>query len=59
MQVGYLEQKGVSGSTLSVYDEVKSRMDRLVLATKNLEKAEQQMETCDVNDPDCLNKYVP
>jgi len=56
--VGYLEQKGVSGSTLSVYDEVKSRMDRLQAATAALEKAEAEMETCDVNDPDCLNAAI-
>jgi len=39
-RMGYLEQKGVSGSTLSVREEVTSRMDRLRLATKNLESIE-------------------
>ena len=39
-RMGYLEQKGVSGSKLTVREEVTSRMDRLRLATKNLESIE-------------------
>jgi ATPase subunit of ABC transporter with duplicated ATPase domains len=44
-RVGYLEQKGVSGSTKTVREEVVSRMDRLQQATKQLEAAEQAV--CD------------
>eukprot|EP00976_Prorocentrum_cordatum_P029204 594488-Prorocentrum_minimum.AAC.1 len=43
-QVGYLEQKGVSGSTKTVVQEVRSRMDKLVAATAALEAAEANME---------------
>mmetsp|Transcript_15623 Transcript_15623/g.21594 ORF Transcript_15623/g.21594 Transcript_15623/m.21594 type:complete len:684 (-) Transcript_15623:306-2357(-) len=57
-RVGYLEQKGVSGSTRTVVAEVQSRMDRLVLATAALEEAEKEMESCDVNDPDCLDRAI-
>jgi len=39
-RIGYLEQKGVSGSTMTVRQEVSSRMDRLRLATLALESAE-------------------
>ena len=41
-RLGYLEQKGVSGSTLTVREEVTSRMDRLRLATAALELAEKR-----------------
>eukprot|EP00242_Pyramimonas_sp_CCMP2087_P007232 CAMPEP_0198205076 /NCGR_PEP_ID=MMETSP1445-20131203/8557_1 /TAXON_ID=36898 /ORGANISM="Pyramimonas sp., Strain CCMP2087" /LENGTH=737 /DNA_ID=CAMNT_0043877227 /DNA_START=117 /DNA_END=2330 /DNA_ORIENTATION=- len=57
-RVGYLEQKGVSGSTKSVREEVTSRMDRLVKATAQLELAEANMEVCDVNDPKCLDAAI-
>lgn len=52
--VGFLEQKGVSGSKLSVRDEVMSRMDRLVRATAALEAAEEAMASCDTSDDACL-----
>ena len=39
-RMGYLEQKGVSGSTRSVREEVASRMDRLTTATERLQIAE-------------------
>jgi ATPase subunit of ABC transporter with duplicated ATPase domains len=54
--VGFLEQKGVSGSTLSVAEEVASRMDRLVLARAALEAAEEAMVSCDINDERCLTR---
>ena len=40
-RMGYLEQKGVSGSTKTVREEVSSRMDRLRAATAALEAAEK------------------
>lgn len=49
-RVGYLEQKGVSGSTKSVRDEVASRMDRLQAATKALEVAEAKVVAGDTSD---------
>jgi len=58
VRVGFLEQKGVSGSTASVYDEVQSRMDRLQVATKALAEAEENISTCDVMDENCLNDAV-
>lgn len=39
-RMGYLEQKGVSGSVMTVREEVSSRMDRLTAAKLSLEKAE-------------------
>jgi ATP-binding cassette subfamily F protein 3 len=53
-RVGYLEQKGVSGSTRTVEAEVKSRMDRLVKATAALAAAEKELETMDTSDSDAL-----
>ncbi len=41
-RMGYLEQKGVSGSTLTVREEVTSRMDRLKAAKKNLDYTEER-----------------
>jgi len=59
-RVGFLEQKGVSGSTLSVVDEVMSRMERLTLATDALAWAEEVMASCD-GDPaeleECALRY--
>jgi len=52
--VGFLEQKGVSGSTLTVRAEVMSRMDRLMRATARLEAAEAAMTSCDIADERCL-----
>ncbi len=49
-QVGYLEQKGVSGSTKTVREEVASHMQRLQLATVALEQAEQRVVDGDVTD---------
>ena len=40
-RMGYLEQKGVSGSTNTVRLEVSSRMDRLAAAIKGMEHAEK------------------
>ena len=40
-RMGYLEQKGVSGSTNTVRKEVSSRMDRLAAAIKSMEQAEK------------------
>ena len=40
-RMGYLEQKGVSGSTNTVRLEVSSRMDRLAAAIKGMEYAEK------------------
>lgn len=47
---GYLEQKGVSGSTASVRVEVSSRMDRLAAATKALETIEKKVTDGDTSD---------
>jgi ATP-binding cassette, subfamily F, member 3 len=49
-RIGFLEQKGVSGSTLSVREEVTSRMDRLVAATAALEEAETLVSNGDTSD---------
>jgi len=49
-RIGFLEQKGVSGSKLSVRDEVTSRMDRLMSATKTLEFAEAAVGQGDTSD---------
>jgi ATPase subunit of ABC transporter with duplicated ATPase domains len=49
-RMGYLEQKGVSGSTRSVREEVASRMDRLTAATKALEDAEKAVSNGDTSD---------
>ena len=49
-RMGYLEQKGVSGSTLTVREEVSSRMDRLAAATKGLELAEKKVAGGDTSD---------
>ena len=49
-RMGYLEQKGVSGSTMTVREEVSSRMDRLAAATKGLEIAEKKVAEGDTSD---------
>lgn len=49
-RVGYLEQKGVSGSTKTVREEVSSRMDRLTDAQKALEHAEKLVAEGDTSD---------
>ena len=49
-RLGYLEQKGVSGSTLTVRQEVSSRMERLSIATKKLEYAEKLVSEGDTSD---------
>ena len=49
-RMGYLEQKGVSGSTKSVREEVSSRMDRLTAATAALESAEEAVSGGDTSD---------
>ena len=49
-RMGYLEQKGVSGSTMTVRREVSSRMDRLTAATVALEAAEKAVGTGDTSD---------
>lgn len=48
--MGYLEQKGVSGSTKTVREEVSSRMDRLRAATVALEAAERAVTEGDTSD---------
>lgn len=53
-RVGMLEQKGVSGSTLSVREEVMSRMSRLIRATEALNAAEEAMEGCDASGDLCI-----
>ena len=50
IQLGYLEQKGVSGSTRSVRDEVMSQMTALVEATKRLESIEHKVTEGDTSD---------
>ena len=47
---GYLEQKGVSGSSATVREEVSSRMDRLAAATKALELIEKKVSDGDTSD---------
>ena len=49
-RLGYLEQKGVSGSIKTVREEVSSRMDRLTVATANLETAEAAVVNGDTSD---------
>lgn len=49
-QMGYLEQKGVSGSVKTVREEVSSRMERLMAATKALEIAESAVGDGDTSD---------
>jgi ATP-binding cassette, subfamily F, member 3 len=49
-RMGYLEQKGVSGSIMTVRREVSSRMDRLTAATVALEAAEKAVGTGDTSD---------
>jgi len=49
-RMGYLEQKGVSGSTRTVRAEVSSRMDRLSAATAALERAEKTVADGDTSD---------
>ena len=49
-RMGYLEQKGVSGSTRTVRREVSSRMDRLSAATASLERAERAVADGDTSD---------
>lgn len=56
-RIGYLEQKGVSGSTKTVREEVSSRMERLVLATKMLEETENAVANGDISD-DMMNKLT-
>lgn len=50
MRMGYLEQKGVSGSTLTVREEVKSRMERLAAATVIYEAAEARLTNGDTSE---------
>lgn len=52
-RVGYLEQKGVSGSTQTVREEVTSRMDRFKQAEKALAEAEKR-----VSDGDCSDEAL-
>ena len=49
-RIGYLEQKGVSGSTLTLREEVVSRMDRLRAATQAYEIAEAKLTNGDTSD---------
>lgn len=49
-RMGYLEQKGVSGSVMTVRQEVSSRMDRLTAATAALDKAETAVSAGDTSD---------
>ena len=49
-RMGYLEQKGVSGSTLTVRQEVSSRMERLSSATKRYEAAEARLTGGDTSE---------
>ena len=50
LQLGYLEQKGVSGSTRSVWDEVMSQMTRVQTATRALEEKETQVAEGDCSE---------
>jgi ATP-binding cassette subfamily F protein 3 len=56
LRMGYLEQKGVSGSTLTVREEVKSRMERLAAATTAYEAAEARLSGGDTSE-DALNEF--
>ena len=49
-RMGYLEQKGVSGSTMTVRQEVSSRMERLAAATKRYEAAEARLTEGDTSE---------
>lgn len=49
-RMGYLEQKGVSGSVMTVRQEVSSRMDRLTAATAALDTAETAVSNGDTSD---------
>ena len=49
-RLGYLEQKGVSGSVKSVQDEVAACMERLQIATKALEDAENRVSDGDTSE---------
>ena len=49
-RMGYLEQKGVSGSIMTVREEVSSRMDRLTAASLALDKAEKDVSAGDTSD---------
>lgn len=49
-KVGYLEQKGVSGSTRTVKEEVASRMERIQEASIALEAAENRVSEGDISD---------
>jgi len=49
-RLGYLEQKGVSGSTRSVRHEVTSRMDRYTKAVNRMKSAEKKVEDGDYSD---------
>lgn len=50
IRMGYLQQKGVSGSTKTVREEVASHMERLQKATEALELAEKRVEGGDFTD---------
>ena len=56
LRLGYLEQKGVSGSTLSVREEVTSRMDSYSSAKIRLEAAELALSNGDTSD-DALTSF--
>ena len=49
-RLGYLEQKGVSGSTKTVREETTSRMDRVTIAKEELERAEKAVIDGDTSD---------
>ena len=49
-RMGYLEQKGVSGSVMTVREEVSSRMDRLKAASDAMDKAEKAVSAGDTSD---------
>lgn len=49
-RIGYLEQKGVSGSTSTLREEVASRMERLTTATKRYEQAEAALSAGDTSE---------
>mmetsp|Transcript_136006 Transcript_136006/g.235939 ORF Transcript_136006/g.235939 Transcript_136006/m.235939 type:complete len:865 (-) Transcript_136006:849-3443(-) len=53
-RVGYLEQKGVSGSTATVREEVASRMDRVQKAKAALEEAEARIMEMNPDDVDAM-----
>lgn len=49
-RMGYLEQKGVSGSIMTVREEVSSQMEKLAAATAAFEKAESAVSRGDTSD---------